>query len=265
MTESNLQIEVVRVLQEKLHAARVKNPSYSLRAFASKLGLSPAAVSEILNGRRAVSEKTARRIADALILNPQELARIEASAAGIKSQKRTARRERVQGQRPSLELSMDNFQAISEWQHFAVMSLVETQGFKEDAAWVAKRLGLTRTAAKDALERLERLGMLQRDEDGVLRATGVNYRSPDEIASLALRKAHHANLELAKNSLEKDPLEKRDFTAVTMAIDPARLPEAKQRIREFRQEIEAFLEGGEKKEVYKFCMQLMPLTKEEDV
>lgn len=259
MKQPSLQTEVVRVLQDKLHQIRLRNNAYSLRAYARKLGLSPAALSEILNGRRRVSQKIADRIANALLLNPEERQKFSIAASDLKSDKKKLRKIPVES-RPKVELSMDYFQAVAEWQHFAILSLVETVDFQENAAWIAKRLGISKSVASQALTRLERLEMIERTPDGKLKGTGLNYHSPDEIASIALRRAHANNLELAKNSLEKDPLEKRDFTAVTMAIDPARLPEAKQMIRQFRQEVEAFLEGGEKKEVYKFCMQLIPLT-----
>lgn len=262
MQELNLQLEVTKVLQDGFNEIRARNPQYSLRAYAKKLGLSSAALSEIMNGRRRVSGKIAERIASALMLDPKRTDRLRSAAQTIKQQKRTARREQqpTNSLRPTIELSMDHFHTISDWYHYAILSLVQTKGFREDPQWIAKRLNITKNQAAQALERLERLGMLQRDELGVLRPTGVNYTSSDEVASLALRRAHMNNLELARASLERDALEARDFSAVTMAIDVTKLPEAKRRIRAFRQELESFLEAGESTEVYKFCLNLFPLS-----
>jgi plasmid maintenance system antidote protein VapI len=253
MTPTTPQIEFRRRLNEELLAARLKNPGYSLRAFARKLGISSAALSEILNGKRSVSQKLALRVADRLAWSPDQRAGVVALP---RYQKKT--------DAEPVQLTMDHFQAVSDWYHFAILSLAETVDFDEDAAWIAHRLNISRPQARAAVERLERLGMLERNPAGKLMATGASYASSDEIVSLALRKSHAQNIELARRSLEEDPIEKRDFTAVTMAIDPARLGEAKRRIRAFRDELSAYLEGGVKKEVYKFCLNLIPLSKSEE-
>lgn len=246
------QAELRRRLNEELVQTRLRNPSYSLRAFAKRLGISPAALSEILHGKRPVSGKTAARIAERLMWAPD----VKAEMAAI------PRYQRAGAEKESVQLTMDHFHSIADWYHFAILSLAETEDYRDDAAWIGRRLGIPKTTAQAALDRLERLGMLERNAAGHLFSSGTSYSSSDEIVSLALRRSHAQNLELARKSLEQDAVEERDFTAATMAIDPARLPEAKKMIRQFRAELCAFLEGGAKKEVFKFCMQLMPLSKD---
>ena len=253
MTDENRQMEIRRRLTEELLKSRAKNPSYSMRAFARKAGIAPSALSEVLNGKRTISQKLAARIADRLMWSPEVLEELE-------SLPRYRKRGTVPQPR-SIDLTMDHFSVVSDWHHFAILSLAETKDFKSDTGWIANRLQITKPMAAKALERLERLGMLERGSDGRLFATGVSYASPDEIASLALRKSHAQNLELAKKSLQEDSVEIRDFTSITMAIDPEKIPEAKKMIRQFRNELCAFLESGDKKEVFKFCMQMLPLSK----
>lgn len=254
------QIAVQQLLSRKLVEIRLKNPSYSLRAFAKKLQISSAALSEIMNGKRRVSAKMASRFAARLTLNPEESEKI---LAAFRRQEEGPKRPRPPQApiRDSVQLSMDHFKVISDWYHFGILSLSETEDFRSAPEWIAHRLGIRLVEAKEALARLERLEMLERDPKGRLKATGVQYTTTDEIANLSLIKSHGQNLELARQSLEQDPLHERDFTAMTMAIDPDLLPEAKKRIRQFRAELCAFLESGKKKEVYKMCMQLMPLSR----
>ena len=38
------------------------------------------------------------------------------------------------------DISLDQFQVISEWYYFAILSLAETEDFKPDAKWISKRL-----------------------------------------------------------------------------------------------------------------------------
>ena len=78
--------------------------------------------------------------------------------------------------------------------------------------------------------------------------------------------SHHSprpftKLALIEKSLESTPLDKQDFSMVTVAISKAKLPEAKARIKAFRRELAAFLDAGSKDEVYNLSMYLFPLTK----
>ncbi len=248
-------------LKESLAQSRAKNPNYSLRAFAKKLNVSPAALSEFLSGRRRFSKKMAERIADRLLLSPLERDEL---LRGFSILPRTKMNTKAKGPcKPYIQINMDHYHVISDWYHFAILSLAETKGFQSDSKWIAERLGLRNYEVLSALERLERLGMLEKNSKGRLVATGVQYSTSDEIANIAIRKSHLQDLEIARSSLENDPVDQRDFTSVTMAIDPERLGEAKKMVREFRDQLCRYLEGGKKSEVFKMCFNMVPLTKME--
>ena len=260
------QAAVQKVLNEALVQARMRNPAYSLRAFAKKLALSPAAISEILNGKRKVSKKMAARIAAKLALDP------EASRSlldGFSPPDTAAQTHTSLHSLPDSgavisrqELDMDQFKLIADWYHFAIHSLAQTRDFRDDPKWIARRLGLRIPDVKAALERLERLGMLKRTSYGKLRPTDSAYATPDEIASLAAKRAHAQHFELARRSLEEDPVHQRDITGIIMAIDPDQLPLAKQMIRTFGHQLSTVLKTEKPTEVYSFCVQLIPLTRD---
>ncbi|OFZ19097.1 MAG: hypothetical protein A2X94_10125 [Bdellovibrionales bacterium GWB1_55_8] len=258
------QHSIQKVLNEELVNLKLKNPSYSLRAFARKLGITPSALSEVLNGKRNISGKLAERLADRLMLDPEKKQNLLMTFSQEKRRQAAASVHGSSTQRASIQLGMDHFKTVSDWYHFAILSLAETKTFRSDPAWIAKRLGLSKSVVTAAIERLLRLEMLNQDESGQLRPTGVGYTTSDEIANVSLRKSHAQNLELARASLEHDEVTLRDFTAITVSIDPAKIPEAKKMIRKFRDDLATFLESDEKSEVYKFCMQLIPLTKTQD-
>ena len=54
------------ILQSELEERVKRNPSYSLRAFAQAIGLTPPHLSAILSGRKGLSGNSASKIADAL-------------------------------------------------------------------------------------------------------------------------------------------------------------------------------------------------------
>lgn len=109
-----------------------------------------------------------------------------------------------------------------------------------------------------ALERLERLGLIR---DGRLPPPGTlrkNLATPTET-SPALRKAHRENLKKAEEVLETINVDKRDASFITMAIDPALIPKAKEEIRRFRRSLARLLESGNKSQVYTLAIHLFPI------
>jgi hypothetical protein len=65
----------------------------------------------------------------------------------------------------------------------------------------------------------------------------------------------------ALEALEDVPLESRDQSSMTMAIDPSLLPEAKAKIRDFRRSLCAFLQENArpKSEIYQLSISLFPV------
>ena len=66
------QAVIQRLLRKKFADLQSANPRYSLRSFSRKVGLNPGALSGILNGKRNASSKLVQRIAERLLLDPQE-------------------------------------------------------------------------------------------------------------------------------------------------------------------------------------------------
>lgn len=263
----NAQLRIQKLMQADLAAAQARNPAYSLRAFALKIGLYSSTVSEILSGRRKITRKMAARILQGLGTPPDESTEILSQLAP-RTRRATAHRAGDSAS-PALayaQIDMDQFHVISDWYYFAILSLADTQDFHKaggEPEWVARRLAIKPQEARVALERLERLGMLARDRRGRLCATGKQFATSADISNLSLRKHHYQNLELARRSLDRDPVQEREFTFINMAVDPERMPEMKERIREFRDALCAEFESGARREVYKMCVQLFPLTSPE--
>lgn len=249
------QMAIQTKLNEAYADAKLRNPSYSLRAFSRKLGIGPSSVSEILSGKRKISKQMAEKILEKLDLLPDEF-----NSIIVLFEQDNDSKTSIQQKLKSLELEMDIYKMISEWHHFAILSLAETKDFKSNVEWIAARLNLKLNDSKLAIERLERIGLIFRDKKGNIKISGASYTTSDEISNSALRRAHTENLELAKKSLEQDAISIRDFTSITMAIDLKKLPIAKKMIREFRDKISQYLESGKKSEVYKMCIQLIPLS-----
>lgn len=253
----NPQDLIILKVREAFEKARTKNSSLSLRAFAKKGGVSSGALSDLLAGKRRISRKLALRLSESFLLDPKEIKQI-AEAFADKSFTKTPLEYST--------LAADQHALIVDWVHYAILSLVKLKNFQEDPAWISNRLGVARKESKMALDRLIKLGLLVRKNSGRLQRSQTRFSTSDGPSNVLLRRAHLNNLELAAASLNRDHTEMRDFSSVTMAIDPKKIHEAKRRIRDFQDSLASFLEQGRQSEVYRLCVQLFPLTQlEKDI
>lgn len=239
------------ILLRKLEEAKSRNPSFSLRAFSDRLGLSSGALSEIMKGKRPLSATVKRRIADKLLLSPRET--LEFFQADLPDHMKVSADTRA-------TLDQDNFQLISEWWYFGLLNLVKIRGFKNQSQWMARRLGLSLNVVIEAWDRLFRLGYLEKMGSKILRKH-PNLKTTDNLLSLSIQKSHINDLALIEKSILNDPINLRDNTSCTFVVEMTDLPHLKEMVRIFqRQVLERFgKETGD--EVYKMSLAIYPLTK----
>ena len=250
---SSSQLWLENLLAEKIK----KNPQFSLRAFARLVDVSPAVLSRILSGKRKLTFNLAVRIADALVLGPIERDTLYSFFTGANS-------ERSEEDRHEKELSIDCFNAMKEWYHYGITQLLFIETFQEDPKWIARMLAITELEAKLAVDRLIRLEILDRNEEGRLYRTSTHLSTSTDIASAGIRHFQKQILEKSIESLERDDISERDITSITIAINEDRIPEAKKEIMKFRKRMAEFLADGEKTRVYNLGIHLIPLSKSDN-
>ena len=250
------QIALQNALKYRLDTIKIRYPSYSVRAFAKKAGISPATLSLLLKGKRKISRKLALSLSDKLNFDPQERAEI---LGAFFPKKREHSGEVLNT--AYLQLTLDQFQMISDWRAFAVLNLIQTVDFKNSAIWIARRLGITPKEVDETLTRLKRLEMVV-EKNGKLSRTTSRYRTMDDVTNSSLQRSHAQTLELAHAALENEPVERRDFTWLTFSFDPFKMKDTKTLIRKFQDDLIALNEDGARPtEVYRLAVQLFPLTK----
>ncbi len=242
------------ILKNEFARIQKKNSSYSLRALSKRLDTSVSTLSRILSGQRGLSIELAERIAVRLALDPQLRMELFCSLPQDKLEEEDVQKLRY------LKLSADQYQALSEWHHFAILSLIETVGFESDTAFIAKRLGISAEAAEQAVDRLCRLNLIHKDSNDQWKRTTESIRTTDDVRSPALQRAHVQNISLATKAIEEVPVHLRDVTAITMPSNPELLPKAKELIRKLQDDLSDLMDTMPSTEVYKFCTQLIPLT-----
>jgi uncharacterized protein (TIGR02147 family) len=253
-------------LLDELEKRRRRNPSFSLRALAKKVGVSAPYLSQVLAGKRVLSDATGTRFANRLAwATPRRRAFIDLiryrRAPNDETRELVLRRMRDLDEVKFLELGQDQFRLIADSCHFAIAELTLVGGFSSDPDWIARRLGITRREAESALDRLKRVGVLEARGDEVRKTQG-HFRIKD-VPSEAIRAFHQGNLAKAAVALEKQSYDSRDFSGATLAVNQADLPEIKRMIRSFRQRLNRYAESRPGADsVYQLSVQLFRLDQE---
>jgi uncharacterized protein (TIGR02147 family) len=244
-------------LKENLSLKQRSNPHYSLRAYARDLGLHSSTLSQVLKGKRSLPVKNSLEVVTKLNLGPKERTLFLESIYQNKSRLDDIKVDEVDDR---FMLDESYYKAIAEWEHFAFLDLIELEDFKSDLNYIAAKLGITINRAEVVINNLLQLGLMKIEEDEFVRIY-ENIRTTEDIKSQALKAAHLETLDLGKEKLEKVDVTLRDFSSMTLAIDPEKMNEAKAIISEFHQKFEALFKDGEKSEVYQLAIQFYPLTK----
>lgn len=222
-----------------------------MRTFARHLKIHPGTLSQILSGKRALSNDTVKKLGDALGLDPRALSRFTTQLKAESTQ-------------ASIEIAYDTFNAIADYYHDAILELTHTKTFRGEIAWIAGRLRISPVKCAAAVERLQRLGLLKIEDDGTW--TDVLRDNTNDIdptfTNSAMRKHQSQLLQLSQEALETLPRTQRDHVSNIFACNPQDLPEIKRRVSQFRKELVAFIqrESASLDEVCALNFSIFPLS-----
>jgi uncharacterized protein (TIGR02147 family) len=245
-----------------LKETQLRRPKYSLRAFAKKLGVSPALLSLLWTGKRPLTPEVASLLLERLPIAPATKAELmqgvreESSAKGIVRSELLACRDYV-------ELADQQFEVISQWYHFPILTALELDHSSRTAAGVARELGLPEKHVVDALGRLQKLGLVSRRGERWT-GTGASFATTVDVPSSAIRNYHKQGLKLADRALDEVDVSLREVSTSTLAIDEADLPLFKELLRKSRRTLARRFTsrpGKKRNRVYNLTVLLYPLSK----
>lgn len=254
------------LLAEELIKRCRKNPRYSTRAFAKALNIHVSSLSRILSGQQIPSYKICEKVFCKLELSPSDQkcflisVATKQKALGLKRIAPVFKKiDSIKENR--IDISADIWKSIADWYHGAIMELTFTAKIDNNPKKISQELDITEIEANQAVKRLIRLGLLE-VQNGVLVKTHTLVASADKnLTSSAHQRQQKQILKKAIDSLENDPIEHRNMTSMTMAIDPNKVSEAKKMIQKFSRELCQYLETGKRKQVYQLGVCLYPISK----
>lgn len=255
------------ILANEYQKRKIRNASYSLRAFARDIGLTSPRLTDVLKNRQGLSRSKAAAIAQKIGFSGSQAEffcnAVEALDGRSQTSRDLAKRQIEKfGNLFKRKLKEDQFKIISEWYHFAILSLSNVADFKSSPEWIAKKLGLSVSVVEKAIERLLNLGYLV-DKNGELSESESLVVCQDEIPSKYGRSFHKQIITKALESIEAQSMHQRDITSMTLAINPDKIPLAKKMIADFVKEFDKAMNGDtDLEKLYAIAIQFFSLEKD---
>lgn len=238
--------KVRRLLSEKLKGTQALSRDSSMRDFAARIGLSSGTLSELLSGKRKLTVKMAKRIVELLALTDEErqLLLSELESPHLRGRK---------------ILRSDDFDFISNWIYFGILSALELDAPPRTVAQIAKFLGTSEEKTRQSLEDLVSHGYIEfKDEKyfGLHKTLSTTDEEPSEV----IRNRHCRNMEVSVAAIRQLPVDERDFTSLTFSANKSQLPLAKKMIRKFLEKLSSDMSEGVLDQVVQVNVQLFPLN-----
>jgi len=233
-------------LRDWMVTKKAGNPSYSHRVFARRAGYrNPSLLGQVIKGKRNITDKLMPGFCKALGFDKEERAYfrtlVELDRA-CTHQERTHLVETLASRRrfkSARYLEDEGFRYLSNWYFPAIRELAARDDFRLDAEWVAARLRpkISVAKAREALDVLLDIGMLEAIDGGGASQTEKNVVTAHSVASLAVRNYHRGMAQLALDALEHKGGSERHFGAVTALAPPSLIPQLKAEIAAFQERI----------------------------
>lgn len=217
------------------HLRKARRPSYSMRAFARDLSISPSSLNDFLKSRVGMSPRRIENIS--VLLNWSDLrkqhfsdliqAKFERDSAVRQTALMNVKKRLKNG---SYGLSLESFKVISEWYHLVIVELCTLKNH-QDVSTIASALGLNRNTTKLAVNRLLGLKLLSETELGLKPSSETNHFG-DAGSSEAIKAFHSQVLNLAQAALAKNDQPAFDSQSLFYSVKKNKLAQMNSEIRE---------------------------------
>jgi len=223
-------------LQQQFQSRIAKNSNYSMRAFARDLGIAPPQLSCYLRGKRGLSYVTAEKILDQFKLSSLQKKFLLSS---ILKEFGRSDKKRGRGNSDLLQynsshyhaLKDDEFRVVSDWQHLAILTLMELPQFHFDLEWIANQLGIGVETVGLAIGRMLGLKMISL-VDGRLQKS-ASYVSYTVDTSEANQNFHQQVLDKHASAIKGRRTSDRILNSGFISIDESQIGEVRLFIDEF--------------------------------
>jgi len=268
--EQSSEVSYRQYIEREFRRRCRRNSLYSLRAFARDLDISPSKLSEVLRGKCGLSLHAAELLCVHLNLSPVEaehfMVLVEAAHSRNPVRKAQARDllKSFQATHGYSELDIERFKIISDWQHLAILELMELENFQNNIEWIAEILNLDIFLVSESLERLEKFNLIEIKDNRYV-PTQANLAVTSEVPSREMREFHLQMMAKATEIVDQGDKDERDVSHIIFAMDQKDYPRAQEALKKFRREFATSLQKDcQKNSLYSLGIQFIPITHKKD-
>ncbi len=259
-------------LKDYYNEQKAKSKRFSYRYFSQKAGVNSASfLYYVIENKRNLTESSILKISQAIGHSREEADYFERlvlfNQAKTIHEKTYYYSKLIEIRRP-LDIQVidaDRYEYYSKWYHCVVREVVTFFDFKDDFAKLGAFLipPISGYEAKESVRLLERLGFLDRDEQGLYHQTSnLVLGRPTPLQAFQIERFQMEMLKMAIMSYENVPFECRMSTSTTLSVSTKTVELFKLRIREFQHDIMEIARMDDQQEVaVQITMNLFPVSK----
>lgn len=248
--------ELIEIIRKDFAERKEKNPRFSLRSYAQRLGLSSGSLSDLLNAKRnwQISKTRAAEIAEKLSMSEKDrnklLLKMDLPPKFQKS-----------------EITKDNYDMLTDWTYYPVLFSFDLPKEHHRPEAIAKKMGIPESKVQAVIDDLIRRKFLVRNQLNEVCRPETFLTTTDGEADVAkappgalIRKHHEISLDLAKRALLEQPSEVRDITSLTFAGNKQQLSALREEIRKLYEKASTLATLDQDPDtVYRLSVQLFPV------
>ncbi len=258
-------------LKDWFEQAKDSNSFYSYRYIGQKTGLDPSFLVKVLAGQLHISQKSIPAITKLIKLDKREEEYFSVLVAFNKTKKNIEAevlfKKLIALQGPQAHILQAHEHAFFQnWYNIVIYELLRYYDFKEDYRALSRKVSppVTVSQAKDAVDLLLKLGLIQRADSGQYIVKDKTLSTGEKWMSGVIRAFQKQAIELAARALDEIPAAERDISTVTISLSSATYSAICQRIKEMRHELlEMARNDTDLDGVYQINFQIYPVVKKE--
>jgi uncharacterized protein (TIGR02147 family) len=259
-----------KFLTDVLKERKEQNIHFSYRFIAQHLKISsPGFINWVISGKRKLPEALIPKLAALFKLDDNEctyltlLVKYNHSIDIVEREKLFDEISGFVKKQKKKELHPEQYELFSKWYYLAVRELMRILRFKDNYHSLAGALfpKIRISEAREAIEILEKIGLIDRDEAGFCRpvetllTTGEAWES-ELITNLQIQLA-----ELGKKAVVTVPKKERDISNLTVCLSEKSMTRIAGELSALRQKILAMSENDQDADrVYQCNLQLFPVS-----
>lgn len=248
--------ELIDIIRKDFADRKEKNPRFSLRSYAQRLGLSSGSLSDLLNEKRNwhVSRLRAAEITEKLSLSE-------------KARNKLLLKMELQPKFQKSELTKENYDMLTDWTYYPILFSFDLPIEHRAPEVIARKLGIPVQKVESVTEDLIQRKFLSRNQNKEVFRPDVFLTTTDSEPEVAqtppgalVRKHHEISLDLAKRALHEQPSEVRDITSLTFAGNKQQLQALREEIRKLYEKASTVTTLDQEPDtVYRLSVQLFPV------